>query len=121
MYDPWQCYSFGTKVFNFLYVTILDVRDLDTLGFVEEWPLNIAGVTQLDSQTHNFDCNAPSQPSPCSQQDKCGKILQWVTESSSTKGQERPLHLNAEAAPTCSTLSRIQDPNSLSAIHKINF
>lgn len=74
MYDLWQCYMFGTKVFNFLYVTILNVGSWDTLGAVEGWPLSVAGVTQLDSQTHNFGSSAPSQSSPRTQQDKSGQF-----------------------------------------------
>lgn len=74
MYDPWQCYNFGTEIFNFLYVTILNVGDLDVLGFVEELPFKIAGVTQLNSQTPNFDFSAPSQPSPCIRQNKPGQF-----------------------------------------------
>lgn len=68
MNDLWQCCTFGTIVFNFLYVAILNVGGLDTFGFVEEWPLNIAGVTQLNS--HNLDFSAPSQSSPGTRQNK---------------------------------------------------
>ena len=60
MYGAWQYYNFDTKVFNFLYVTILLVEEWSIPGFVGEWPFNITGVTQLDSQTYNFDCNAAS-------------------------------------------------------------
>lgn len=60
MYGAWQCYNFDAKVLNFQYVTILNVEESNILGFVREWPFDISGVTQLNSQTYNFDCNTVS-------------------------------------------------------------
>lgn len=37
---------------------ILNLEELNILGFVREWPFNITGVTQIDTQTYSFDCNA---------------------------------------------------------------
>lgn len=70
MHEPWQCYTFGTKVFNFLSVPVLGVGGLDAQGFVEEWPLNIAGVTQLHSNTQFWP--------QCTQQNKSGHSLNQI-------------------------------------------
>lgn len=77
MYDPWQGYTFGTRVFNFLYVTALNAAGLDTLGLVQERPLSRAGVTS-STQTHNFGSSAPSQSSPCTQQNKSGQFCRGL-------------------------------------------
>lgn len=60
MCGTWQYYNLDTKVFSFLYVTILNTEEVNILQFVTEWPFNITGVTQLEAQTYNFDCNAAS-------------------------------------------------------------
>ena len=56
---------------------------------------------------------------PMDQADFIWAFLELIKEPFSTTGQERPLQLNAEGAPTCSTLSKIQDPHGLCAIHSL--
>lgn len=60
MCGVWKYYNLDTKVFSFLYVTILNVEEVNILGFVREWPFDITDVTQFETQTYNFDCYAAS-------------------------------------------------------------
>lgn len=63
MYYGWQYYNFDTKFFHLLYVTILNVEELNILilGFIREWPpsstlkLTILTAVLPDQPRHRAD------------------------------------------------------------------